>query len=93
MLAHGVVRRRAGRVVALAVVAVLATAPVLLAHTDQLLSEYPHAAALALFLWWLDRIKAQRPLIGASTRQLVVLGMLGRARLQRPSREPRSSSA
>ncbi len=79
VLAHGVVRRRAGRLIALAVAAVLATSPLLLAHTDQLLSEYPHAVALGVFVWWLDRIKAQRPLIGASTRQLVVLGVIGAA--------------
>ena len=79
VLAHGIVRRRAGRLVALAVTAVVATAPMLLAHTDQLLSEYPHAVALGVFIWWFDRIKQERPLIGASTRQLVVLGVLGAA--------------
>jgi len=79
VLVHGVVCRRAGRLLALAIVAVVATAPLLLAHTDQLLSEYPHAAALGVFIWWFDRIKLERPLIGASTRQLVVLGVLGAA--------------
>ncbi len=44
VLVHGIVRRRAGRLLALAITAVVATAPALLAHTDQLLSEYPHAA-------------------------------------------------
>jgi hypothetical protein len=77
VLAHGVIRRRAGRVLALAIAAVVATAPALLAHTDQLLSEYPHAAAVGVFIWWFDRIKLERPLIGATTRQLVVLGVLG----------------
>ena len=65
VLVHGIVRRRAGRLLALAVTAVVATAPVLLAHTDQLLSEYPHAAVVAAFIWWIDRIKAGRPLIAA----------------------------
>ncbi|MET0459520.1 MAG: hypothetical protein ABW122_04040 [Ilumatobacteraceae bacterium] len=79
VLAHGIVRRRAGRLLAIAVVAVVGTAPVLLLHTDQLLSEYPHAAMVAVFIWWLDRIKAHRPLIAASTSQLVVLGVIGAA--------------
>jgi hypothetical protein len=79
VLAHGVVRRRLGRGVAFAVAAVLATAPILLAHTDQLLSEYPHAMVLGVWLWWYDRVRRQAPLIGASTRQLVTLGVLGAA--------------
>ena len=79
VLAHGVVRRRLGRPAALAVAAVLATAPMLLAHTDQLLSEYPHAMAVGVWLWWYDRVRRQSPLIGAGTRQLIVLGVLGAA--------------
>jgi hypothetical protein len=79
VLAHGVVRRRLGRPVALAVAAVLATAPMLLAHTDQLLSEYPHAMALGVWLWWFDRVRRQSPIIAAGTRQLVVLGVLAAA--------------
>ena len=43
------------------------------------MSEYPHAAVVAAFVWWMDRIKLQRPLIGATTRQLVVLGLLAAA--------------
>ena len=58
VLVHGIVRRRAGRAARLAIAAVVGTAPVLLAHTDQLLSEYPHAAVVAVFIWWIDRIKA-----------------------------------
>ena len=64
VLAHGIVRRRAGRLVAICVVAVVGTAPVLLLHTDQLLSEYPHAAMVAAFIWWMDRIKVRRPAAG-----------------------------
>ena len=79
ILVHGIVRRRAGRLLAIAVTAVVATAPALLVHTDQLLSEYPHAAVVAAFVWWMDRIKLRRPLIGATTRQLVVLGLLAAA--------------
>jgi hypothetical protein len=79
VLVHGVVRRRVGRGVAIAVAAVLATAPILLAHTDQLLSEYPHAMVVGVWVWWLDRVLRRGPLIGASTRQLVTLGVLGAA--------------
>jgi hypothetical protein len=77
VLVHGIVRRRAGRVLAIAIAAVVATAPALLAHTDQLLSEFPHAMALGFFIWWFDRIKLRHDLIAASTNQLVVLGVLG----------------
>ena len=79
VLVHGIVRRRVGRGLAIAIAAVLATGPVLLAHTDQLLSEYPHAMVLALWMWWLDRVLRRSPLIGAGTRQLVTLGVLGAA--------------
>jgi hypothetical protein len=79
VLVHGIVRRRVGRGVAIAIAAVLATAPMLLAHTDQLLSEYPHAMVLAIWVWWLDRVLRRSPLIGAGTRQLVTLGVLGAA--------------
>ena len=63
VLAHGIVRRRAGRWVAIAIAAVLATAPALLAHTDQLLSEYPHAMVLAVWIWWLVAlpVRPKRP--------------------------------
>ncbi len=76
VLVHGVVRRRLGRVLGLAVTAVLATAPALLSHTGQLLSEFPHAAAVAVVIWWLDRIRTRGPLLTTSTRDLVVLGVL-----------------
>ncbi|MGI9032071.1 MAG: hypothetical protein ACR2HP_19140 [Ilumatobacteraceae bacterium] len=76
VLVHGIVRRRAGRLLAFAIVAVVGTAPMLLAHTDFLLSEYPHALALGVFVWWLDRITADGTLLQATTRRLVVLGVL-----------------
>jgi hypothetical protein len=76
VLVHGIVRRRAGRIIALGVTAVVATSPVLLAHTDELLSEYPAAAAVALFVWWWDRIAVHHRLIRASPRNLIVLGAL-----------------
>ena len=79
VLVHGIVRRRVGRGIAIAVAAVLATAPILLLHTDQLLSEFPHAMVLAAWVWWLDRVLRRSPLIGAGTRQLVTLGVLGAA--------------
>jgi hypothetical protein len=76
VLVHGIIRRRAGRIVALAVTAVVATAPMLLAHTDQLLSEYPAAVAIAVFIWWWDRVRARYRLTAAGPRDLVVLGIL-----------------
>ena len=60
VLVHGIVRRRVGRGVAIAIAAVLATAPVLLLHTDQLLSEYPHAMVLGVWVWWLDHVLRRR---------------------------------
>jgi len=75
VLVHGIVRRRLGRIVALAVTAAVGTTPILLVHTDSLLSELPHAAAVAVLIWWLDRIRKRSTLIGASTRDLVILGV------------------
>lgn len=75
-LLHGIVRRRVGQWPALAVVAVFATAPAYLSHTDQLLTEFPHMAAIALVVWHYDRIRRNATLLTASTQQLVVLGAL-----------------
>ncbi len=76
VLLHGIVRRRAGRPTALAVTAVIGTAPLFLVHTDQLLAEFPHLAAVALVMWWYDRVRAKGPLLSASTADLAVLGAL-----------------
>lgn len=76
VLVHGIVRRRVGRVLALAVIAVVATAPAFLSHTGQLLSEFPHAAAVAGVIWWLDRLRTRGPIVTAAGRDLVVLGFL-----------------
>ena len=76
VLLHGIVRRRIGRLPALAIVAVIGTAPVYLAHTDQLLTEIPHLAAVAVFVWWYDRIRARASLLTAVRADLVVLGAL-----------------
>jgi hypothetical protein len=73
---HGIVRRRIGRWPALAVVALIGTAPVYLLHTDQLLTEFPHLLAVAVWVWWYDRLRSRSSLVGASTRDLVVLGAL-----------------
>jgi len=75
VLLHGIVRRRLGRIAALAVIAVIGTAPIYLAHTDQLLTEFPHLAAVAIFLWWYDRIRAHATLLTASRAELVTLGV------------------
>ena len=76
LLLHGIVRRRLGRVMALGVVGVLATAPPFLTHTDELISEFPHLLAVAAFVWWYDRVRRKSPLHRAATRDLVVLGVL-----------------
>lgn len=73
---HGIVRRRLGSMVAFAFVAVFATAPAYLEHTDQLLTEFPHLAAVAAVLWWYDRIRSRDSLLTASVRDLAVLGAL-----------------
>lgn len=76
---HGIVRRRIGAGPALAVTAVLATAPAYLEHTGQLLSEFPHLAVAAAVVWWYDRIRARGPLTEGATRDLVILGALASA--------------
>jgi hypothetical protein len=76
VLLHGIVRRRIGWWPAIAVVTVFATAPLYLAHTDQLLTEFPHLAAVALVIWWYDRIRRSATLLTASTGQLIALGAL-----------------
>lgn len=85
ILIHGVVRRRLGRIPALVLVLTVGTVPVLLSHTDQLLSEFPQAAAVALLIWWLDRIRRGPAgsadgragwLIEAPARDLAIAGLL-----------------
>lgn len=76
VLLHGIVRRRIGWGPATAILAVFATAPAFLAHTDQLLTEFPHLAAVALVIWWYDGIRRDATLLTASTNQLVALGAL-----------------
>ena len=76
VLLHGIVRQRIGWWPAIAVVTVFATAPLYLAHTDQLLTEIPQLAAVAVVIWWYDRLRRSATLLTASTRQLVVLGAL-----------------
>ena len=75
LLLHGVVRRRVGRWPALGIVAAFGTAPAFLAHTDQLITEIPHLAAVVVFLWLFDRVTSRSTLIGAPTRDLVMLGV------------------
>lgn len=63
VLFHGIVRRRFGRIVATAMIAVFATAPAHLEHADQLLTEFAQMAAIAVVLWWHDRIRSRASLI------------------------------
>ena len=80
MLIHGVVRRRIGTVAAIAITLTVATVPLLLAHTDSILSEYLAAAAVGA----VDLVARPHPprhplmrsLITARRRDLVVLGLL-----------------
>ena len=76
VLLHGIVRRRIGWWPAIAIVAAFATAPAYLSHTDQLLTEFPHLAAVALVIWWYDRIRRDATLLSASSGQLIALGAL-----------------
>ena len=76
LLLHGIVRRRIGRTLALGVVAVIGTAPLFLAHTDQLLTEFPHVAAVAVVVWWYDRVRARSRLVEAPWQHLAILGAL-----------------
>ena len=76
VLYHGIVRRRAGRIVAFALTAVFATSYAYLVYTDQLLTEYPHMFAVAVVIWWLDRVMDRSRLTSATTRDLVILGLL-----------------
>jgi hypothetical protein len=76
VLLHGIVRRRIGRLPALAIVAVIGTAPLYLAYTDQLLTELPHLAAVAVVIWWYDRVRTRSTLLSATRSDLVVLGAL-----------------
>ncbi|MFZ9628536.1 MAG: hypothetical protein ACO3C1_04205 [Ilumatobacteraceae bacterium] len=78
VLVHGVVRRRVGRPAALAIVALVFTAPSVLKHTDSLLSEFPAAMAVGAVLFAFDRIHRRHGrLLAAESRSLVVLGALG----------------
>ena len=76
VLLHGIVRRRIGRTPALAVVAVIGTAPLYLEYTDQLLTELPHLAAVGVAIWWYDRVRGRASLLTASRADLIVLGAL-----------------
>lgn len=76
VLVHGIIRRRVGRPIALGVVAVFGTTLSFLTHTDELLSEFPHLVAVALVIWWYDRVRERTTLIAARTGELAVLGGL-----------------
>jgi len=75
-LLFGIVRRRLGRWPALGVTACIATAPRFLLHTDQLLSEYTYFVAIAVVIWWCDRVHRASDLVRAPRTELAVLGVL-----------------
>ena len=76
VLLFGIVRRRLGRLPALGVAACVGTAPIFLLHTDQLLSEYAYFVAIAVVIWWSDRMHRMSDLVRAPLMQLVTLGVL-----------------
>jgi type IV secretory pathway VirB2 component (pilin) len=86
VLMHGIVRRRIGRWTALAVVAVIGTAPQFLAHTDRLMSEFPYVATVGVVIWCYDRIHARASLLTARVVDLVVLGVLVATAFNRAAR-------
>jgi hypothetical protein len=74
---HALMTRRMGRWTALAVTAALGTSLPYVLHTGNVLSELPFMFAVAATLCWLDHCRpVGRPLAAATTRQLVVLGLL-----------------
>ncbi len=73
---HELMRVRLQRWIAFGIVVSLGTTLVYLAHTDQLLSEYPYMLAAMIALWWLDRCRRHHPLDRASRNELVMLGLL-----------------
>ena len=89
VLFHGIVRRRTGRIVALAVTAVFATAPIYLLHTDQLLTEFPHMMAVAVVIWWLDRVILRHRLTTGADERPRRARAADDGRLQLPAREHR----
>ncbi|MDO8364046.1 MAG: hypothetical protein Q7V88_14205 [Actinomycetota bacterium] len=73
---HQVLRRRMQQWLAFAVVASLGTTLAYLRHTDSLISELPYMAAVAVTLWWLDRLRRDQPLDAATRHQLIALGLM-----------------
>ncbi|MEJ7719302.1 MAG: alkaline phosphatase D family protein [Ilumatobacteraceae bacterium] len=79
VLIHGVVRRRTNAVVAWFVVATLGLSSAYLAHTGNLLSEFPHVLAVVTTIWFLDRTLDSATWFDAARWRLVVLGLLAAA--------------
>ncbi|MDQ3177446.1 MAG: hypothetical protein M3Q72_07860 [Actinomycetota bacterium] len=76
VLIHGVVRRRTNAVVAWFVVATLGLSSAYLAHTGNLLSEFPHLLAVVTTIWFLDRTLDGATWLDATRWRLAVLGLL-----------------
>lgn len=68
-----VARRRVGGVVAGAMVAYFVTDRHYAGATDAVLSEFPFFMWTMLFVWWLDRLLANRQVLTASRRSMIVL--------------------
>ena len=74
---HALLRRRMAAPLAFATVAAVGTTVAYVQHTDSVLSELPYMWAVAVTLWWLDRLRRDgRRLHDATRNELVVLGLL-----------------
>lgn len=76
VLIHGVIRRRTNAVAAWFVVATLGLSSAYLAHTGNLLSEFPHLLAVVTTIWFLDRTLDGATWLDATRWRLAVLGLL-----------------
>ena len=89
-LLFGIVRRRLGRWPALGCHRVIATSPVFLLHTDQLISEYAFFVAIAVVIWWCDRIHRSSDLSGRRGRSSSIARRADGRRVQRSPRSHRA---
>ena len=74
---HALLRRRMAAPLAFATVAAVGTTVAYVQHTDNVLSELPYMWAVAVTLWWLDRVRRNGTLLHEAPRnELIVLGLM-----------------
>ena len=74
---HALLRRRMAAPLAFATVAAVGTTVAYVQHTDSVLSELPYMWAVAVTLWWLDRVRRNGTLLHEAPRnELIVLGLM-----------------